>query len=183
MIHIQRLSYGAVPHYSPWQFPLFLESLSLTWNPSSCVVRSHPPWPQVARKLTSPSPFQFPDPPGFPKSTVRPTKTTSRSRLYIVRNNTHPWYRYNIYCVCLIKKRRLSLQVKNKPSVRIRYMRLILVQRSTWLRTYGPGKPVLHNFLVSFPHSFFLTFETSAGYFIYTKLNSGMNSAKLIAKL
>jgi hypothetical protein len=74
---------------------------SLTWKPSSCVVRSRPPWSQVARKLTSHSPFpphslpipfpfpppsNFPSPRGFPKSTAHPTKTTSRSRLHIVRN-------------------------------------------------------------------------------------------------
>jgi hypothetical protein len=104
MINVHRLqcyTYGAVPCYTPcWfsfviflcQFLPFLESLLLTWNPSFCVVRSRPPWSQVAHKLTSPlpipSPFQFPDPQGFPKSVVRLTKTTSRSRLYIVRNNT-----------------------------------------------------------------------------------------------
>ncbi len=73
------------------QFPLFLESLLLTWDPSSCVVRSRPPWSQVARKLTSPSTFpphsNFPTPQGFRKSIVRPTKMTSRSRLHIVRNS------------------------------------------------------------------------------------------------
>ncbi len=75
----------------PLPIPFFpLNPFSLTWNPSSCVVRSCPPWSQVARKLTSPSPFpphsNFPTPLGFPKSTVRPSKMTSRSRLYIVRN-------------------------------------------------------------------------------------------------
>jgi hypothetical protein len=76
------------------QFLLSLESLLLTWNPSSCVVRSRPPWSQVACKLTSPSPFPphflpilISQPPrGFPKSIVRPSKTTSRSRLHIVWN-------------------------------------------------------------------------------------------------
>ncbi len=45
--------------------------LSLTWNPSLCVVRSRPPWPQVACELASPSstlpspsPFQIPNTPG-----------------------------------------------------------------------------------------------------------------------
>ncbi len=42
---------------------------------------SRPPWSQVARKLTSSSPFQISDPPGFPEPIVRLTKTTSRSRL------------------------------------------------------------------------------------------------------
>ncbi len=66
-----------------------------TWNPSSCVVRSRPPWSQVARKLTSPSPFpphSLPipisrPPRGFPKSIVCPTKMTSWSWLHIVRNS------------------------------------------------------------------------------------------------
>ncbi len=43
-----------------------LPFLLLTWNPSFGVMRSRPPWPQVARKLTSPSPFpphsKFPAP-------------------------------------------------------------------------------------------------------------------------
>jgi hypothetical protein len=50
----------------PFSLPIppFPQIPLTTWNPSFCVVRSHPPWSQVARKLTSPSPFQFPDPPG-----------------------------------------------------------------------------------------------------------------------
>ncbi len=72
------------------QFLLSLESLLLTWNPSFCVVRSHPPWSQVACKLNSPSPtLPIPNshpPQGFPKLIVRPTKTTSQSRLHIVQN-------------------------------------------------------------------------------------------------
>jgi hypothetical protein len=102
MIHIHRLtmlSYGAISCYSPCWFPFaispcqflpFLGSLLLTWNPSSCVVRSRPPWPQVARELTSPFPSpphsKLPSPQGFPSLIVRPTKTTSRSRLHIVWN-------------------------------------------------------------------------------------------------
>ncbi len=70
-------------------FPL--NPFSLTWNPSSSVVRSRPPWSQVARKLTSPSPFpphsKFPSPQGIPSLIVRPIKMTSRSWLHIVRNN------------------------------------------------------------------------------------------------
>jgi hypothetical protein len=110
MIHIHRLAvlcYGAIPRYSPCYFPLpiplaiplcqFLVSLLLTWNPSTCVVQSRPPWSQVARKLTSPSPFPphflpIPisrPPQGFPRSIVHPTKMTSRSRLHIVRNRYH----------------------------------------------------------------------------------------------
>jgi hypothetical protein len=58
--------------YSPFRFPPFLKSLLLTWNPSFDVVRSCPPWSQVARELTSPSPFQFPDPPGFPQINCAP---------------------------------------------------------------------------------------------------------------
>ncbi len=99
MTHIHRLavlSYGAIPRYSLCYSPLpislayspFPESPLLTWNPSSCVVRSRPPWSQVAHKLTSPFPSlpipNFHPPRGFPKSIVRPTKT--RSRLHIVRN-------------------------------------------------------------------------------------------------
>jgi hypothetical protein len=68
----------------------FANSPLLTWNPSFCVVRSRPPWSQVAHKLTSPPSFpphsNFPTPRSFPKSTMRPTKTTSRSRLHIVWN-------------------------------------------------------------------------------------------------
>jgi hypothetical protein len=103
MIHIcilTMLSYGAISCYSPcwlpfatfpYQFLPFLKSLLLTWNPSFCVVRSRPPWSQVGPKLSSLSPFpphsKFPSPQGTPSLIVRPTKTTSRSRLYIVRNN------------------------------------------------------------------------------------------------
>ncbi len=72
---------------SPCQFlvnPLFHSPL-LTWKPSFGVMRSCPPWPQVARKLTSPSSFpphsKFPTPQGFPEPIVRLTKTTSQSRL------------------------------------------------------------------------------------------------------
>ncbi len=36
------------------------------------VMRSRLPWSQVARKLTSPSPFQIPDPPGFPRTNCAP---------------------------------------------------------------------------------------------------------------
>jgi hypothetical protein len=89
---------------SPCQFLPFLKSLLLTWNPSFCVVRSRPPWSQVARKLTFPSPFpphsNFSTPWGFPKSIVHPTKTTSRSRLYIVRNSNTMANNYVTYrCV------------------------------------------------------------------------------------
>ncbi len=57
----------------PCQFLPSLKSLLLTWNPSSCVVRSRPPWSQVARELASPSPF----PPhsnflGFPQINCAP---------------------------------------------------------------------------------------------------------------
>ena len=96
------LSYGAISCYSPCWFPFaifpcqflpFLKSLLLTWNPSFCVVRSRPPWSQVGPKLTSLSPFpphsKFPSPQGTPSLIVRPTKTTSRSWLHIVRNNIY----------------------------------------------------------------------------------------------
>jgi hypothetical protein len=63
-------------------------------------VRSRPPWSQVARKLTSHSPFpphsNFPTPWGFPKSTAHPTMTTSRSSLHIVRNS-YDWYTDKTY--------------------------------------------------------------------------------------
>ncbi len=53
-------------------------------------MQSRPPWSQVARKLTSPSPFpphsKFSSPQGITSLIVRLTKTTSRSRLHIVRN-------------------------------------------------------------------------------------------------
>ncbi len=73
----------------------YLESLLLCGVIPSTLV-------QVARKLTSPSPFpphsNFPTPRGFPKSIVRSTKMTSRSWLHIVRN-THkaaaPTYRFS----------------------------------------------------------------------------------------
>ncbi len=85
------------PCHSPCQFPqliscqlpfsrvplTYLESLFFAW----CDPR--PPWSQVACKLTSPFPphSNFPTPHGFPKSIVRPSKTTSRYRLHIVRNS------------------------------------------------------------------------------------------------
>jgi hypothetical protein len=64
----------------PEVFLTYLESLLFLWC-DPC-----PPWSQVARKLASPSPFQFPDPPGFPQIIVRPSKMTSRLRIHIVRN-------------------------------------------------------------------------------------------------
>ncbi len=87
------LSYGAISCYSPCcspsaMSPCQLLPFSLTYLESLlCVVRSRPPWTKIARILTSPPHSNFPTPQGFPKPTVRPTKTTSRSRLYIVRNN------------------------------------------------------------------------------------------------
>jgi hypothetical protein len=38
-------------------------------------------WPPPPHSIPIPSPFQFPNPPSFPKLIVRLTKTTSRSRL------------------------------------------------------------------------------------------------------
>ncbi len=73
----------------PWVPPTYLESLLSAW----CDPR--PPWSQVACKLTSLSPFpphsNFPTPHGLPKSIVRPSKTTSRHRLHIVRNTPDGW--------------------------------------------------------------------------------------------
>ncbi len=75
------------PCYFLCQLPF--HSLTLTWSPSFGVMWSRPPWPQVARKLTSLSPIpphslphsKFPTPRGFPKRIVRLTKTTSQSWL------------------------------------------------------------------------------------------------------
>jgi hypothetical protein len=94
--HIQtgNISYGAIPLLcSPCKFPrqFPFQSLLLTWNPSFCVVRSRPPWPQVARKLTSPSsnpPQSLPIPNSqHPRLIVRLTKTTSRLQLHRVQNS------------------------------------------------------------------------------------------------
>jgi hypothetical protein len=101
------LDHGAIPLLLPLLTSLvssplptsfiFWTPFLLTWNPSSFVVRSRPPWPQVARKLTSPSPFpphsNFLTSRGFPKSILRLPEMTSRSRLYTVRNNGVPDYR------------------------------------------------------------------------------------------
>jgi hypothetical protein len=99
MIHIHRLmilSHGATPYEFPLLIPLdnspfprvpptYLESLLFVW----CDPR--PPWSQVARKLTSPSPFPphsiFPPSNGSPNVIVRPFKMTSPHRLHIVRNS------------------------------------------------------------------------------------------------
>ncbi len=43
-------------------------------------------WPPPPHPLHIPSPTQIPIIPGFPRSIVRPAKTTSRSRLHIVQN-------------------------------------------------------------------------------------------------
>jgi hypothetical protein len=121
MIYIHRLAVLVmaqslfIPLPSPFANSLCysLESLLLTWNPSSCVVRSHPPWSQVACKLTSPSPtLPIPNshsPQGFPKLIVRPTKTTSRSRLHIVRNSHYSIPRNLKQCPCPV------CQLCNRP--------------------------------------------------------------------
>jgi hypothetical protein len=66
----------------------YLESLLSVW------CDPHPPWSQVACKLTSPSPFPFPTPNGSPNSIVRPSKTTSRHWLHLVRNMKDLQYLY-----------------------------------------------------------------------------------------
>ncbi len=80
-------------------------SLLLIWKPSFGVMRSRPPWPQVALKLTSPSPsppHSLPIPNSqHPRSIVRLTKATSRSRLLMVRNNT----------VCLKKRTQKNISL------------------------------------------------------------------------
>ncbi len=93
------LSYGAVPHYSPcWfpsanspcQFPPFLESLllgilPLVWcDPVLPGPRLLVDWPPPPHSL----PIQISRPPGVPQINCAPTKTTSRSRLYIIWNTS-----------------------------------------------------------------------------------------------
>ncbi len=94
MIHIHRLamlSYGAIACYSPCRFSFtifpcqflpFLKSLLLTWNPSFCVVRSCPRSPFPPHSLPIPNSHPLRASPVI----VRLTKTTSRSRLCVVRN-------------------------------------------------------------------------------------------------
>ncbi len=86
IVQIDNIGYGAIPlFHSPCQFLVNspFHSPLLTWKPSFGVMRSRPPWSQVARKLTSPSPFpshpipilsssQIPDPPGFPQTNCAP---------------------------------------------------------------------------------------------------------------
>jgi hypothetical protein len=67
-------------------FTPLADSLLLTWNPSFCVVLCCPPWSQVTRELTYPSSSLSIPNSHHPRSIVRPTKTTSRSRLHMVRN-------------------------------------------------------------------------------------------------
>jgi hypothetical protein len=92
MIHMDRLAISVMAHspFTPLANSLLPTFPLLTWNPSFCVVLSCPPWSQVTCKLTSPSP-SLPIPNSHhPRSIVRPTKTTSRSRLHMVRNNNYP---------------------------------------------------------------------------------------------
>jgi hypothetical protein len=98
MIRIHRLGYGAVPRYSPCCFLLSIPLANSLFSLSPSYLLGIPllvwcdPVHLGPRLLVNwpPSPFpphsNFPTPRGFPKSTVRPTKTTSWSRLYIVRN-------------------------------------------------------------------------------------------------
>ncbi len=91
-IQIDNISDSTVPlFYSPCWFPVDFPFYSplLNWKPSFGVMRSCPPWSQVARKLISlspnppqslPNPNSRP-PSGFPQQAPRFTKTTSRSRL------------------------------------------------------------------------------------------------------
>ncbi len=66
----------------------------LTWNPSFCVVRSRPPWPQAAHKLTSsfpfpPHPLPIPNPrppPGFPQTNCAPYQDDITIPASMVRN-------------------------------------------------------------------------------------------------
>jgi hypothetical protein len=88
MIYIHRLtiqSHGATPYEFPLPIPLADFPCQFPFSLSPCHLLG-PPWSQVACKLTSSSPFQFPAPHGFPKSVVRPSKTSSRHWLHIVRN-------------------------------------------------------------------------------------------------
>ncbi len=94
-------NYGAIPlSFTPLANSLLLQShSSLTYLETLLgVIRSRPPWPQVTCKLTSP----FPSPPhSLPipnsqhlRSIVLLTKTTSWSRLLMVRNN-HTYSSHN----------------------------------------------------------------------------------------
>jgi hypothetical protein len=98
MIHIHRLSYGAVPHYSPCFFLLSIPLANSLFSLSPSYLLGIPPlvWcdpvhlgPRLLVNWPPPPHSNFPTPRGFPKSTVCPTKTTSRSRLYIVWNNVN----------------------------------------------------------------------------------------------
>jgi hypothetical protein len=91
-IQIDNISYGAIPLLcSPcWflhQFPF--QSLLLTWNPSFCVVRSRPPWPQVARKLTSPSSIP---PHSLPIPNSRPPRVSPNKLCAFLRWHQDPGF-------------------------------------------------------------------------------------------
>ncbi len=84
------------PWYSPWYLPLITplvpEPLSLTWNPSFLcgAILVHPGprllvnWPSPPHSL----PIPFSHPQRFPNPIMRPSTTTSRHRLQLVRHNT-----------------------------------------------------------------------------------------------
>ncbi len=76
---------------SPCQFPLITpfvpEFLLLTWKPSFlCGAILVHPGPRLIVNWPPPPHSLFPPPNGFPNSIVRPSKTTSRHWLHLVRN-------------------------------------------------------------------------------------------------
>ncbi len=79
----------ATPWWLPLIAPLVLQSLLLTWNPSFlCGAILVHPGPRLLVNWPPPPHSLFPPPNGSPNSIVRPSKTTSRHRLHLVRNNS-----------------------------------------------------------------------------------------------
>jgi hypothetical protein len=113
---------------SPCQFPFVPETLLLTWNPSFlCGAILVHPGPRLLVNWPPPPHSNFPPPRVSPNQLLRPSKTTSRPRLHIIRNtNAHPSLQIKKNYLCTFikstfnKARKLFIMWLNLVAIRYR---------------------------------------------------------------